>query len=423
MREGIGDQEHPGPRRGGPLGRVPSAPVSWWWRDAGGCADPSPRWTGDHEVDVAIVGGGLAALWVAELLTRRHPQQRLAVITDVLTGAGSALDGTGCATPLPDLLDAAGNSPDLLDAFAFAADRFVAATELIDVHAVDAVDAAAGPPAVRRGPTVAIAEDRPELARLGSSLRNARRNGLTEDRLAWLEPVPGVRRPALSGALGMVWLADGLAMHPGRLARALLAHLSAAGVIVARVGAVRHVGPREVVTDTGTVTAGSVVCAGFDAVAALLPDVAAGLTVARRLHLVSEPVDELTWSRLGWPVGQVVVLQGEDGFVQAQHEGSGRLVWSWWPSNRGRGLLRRRAGVDRTGDLLRGLAARLPAGVRAPAATTWAHDVVVSAPAATGRDSAGGVWWVVAEHDDPLIELERAVALTDRLARAGALGG
>lgn len=427
MQERGGDEDPSGPLRRGHLGRVPTDQVSWWWRDAGGSTDPAPRWTGDHEVDVAIVGGGLCALWAAERLIRRHPAQRVAVIADIPTGPGSQLGGTGCSTPLPDLLDATASDIAPLDAaplgarllgsFAAGADRFAAAIDALGPGPV------AGAAALRRGPTVAVAEDRTELARLGACLRNARRHGLTEDRLAWLEAAPGVRRPALTGALGMLWSADGLALHPGTVARTLLASLANAGVRTARVGAVRRVGDREVVTDTGVITAGTVVCAGYEAVAGLLPEVADGLTVARWLHLVSEPVDELTWGRLGWPLRQLVVRHGEDGSVQAQHERSGRLVWSWWPSSRGRALLRRRSAVDRTGELLRSVAARLPAGVRAPAATTWAQDIVVGAPVAAGRDEARGVWWFLAEGDDPLVAFERAEVLTERLARAGALGG
>ncbi|MEZ5260391.1 MAG: hypothetical protein R2755_01120 [Acidimicrobiales bacterium] len=106
----------------------------------------------------------------------------------------------------------------------------------------------------KAGPERRLAEDRPEPARCGLTLRNARRNGLAEDRLAWLEPVPGIRRPALHGVLGMLWSGDGLALHPGRLARLLRRALGDAGVTMAEVGDVQQ--------RTGTGTGDGVVADG-----------------------------------------------------------------------------------------------------------------------------------------------------------------
>ncbi|MEZ5260390.1 MAG: hypothetical protein R2755_01115 [Acidimicrobiales bacterium] len=117
----------------------------------------------------------------------------------------------------------------------------------------------------------------------------------------------------------------------------------------------------------------------------------------------------------------MVVLHGERGDVQAQHEPGGRLVWSWRPSAgaRPRSRLRAAAGRDRatrttrSSPLRRSLTDRLPAGVQVTVAHHWAQDVATAGGA--GRDPASGRWWVVAERDDPLSTFERVAQLTDRL--------
>ncbi|MGE0727843.1 MAG: FAD-dependent oxidoreductase [Acidimicrobiia bacterium] len=392
----------------------------WWWTDGGGGSEPPlPLPPDAGPFDVVIVGTDLAALWTAHLLLVRRPTLRIAVLAATPGGPGAGVDGTGCSSPLPGLLAVDGGDVEVPAGFADRADRAAAALVAAGVPL--------GEVRWRRGPSVALAEDRPELARCGLTLRNARRNGLAEDRLAWLEPVPGIRRPALHGVLGMLWSGDGLALHPGWAARLLRRALVDAGVTMAEVGDVQ---PRTgtgtgtgdgVVADGQAVAAAAVVCAGYPAVAGLAPPVAEGLQPTRWWHVVSEPIDDLTWGRLGWPVRQVVVLHGERGDVQAQHEPGGRLVWSWRPpaGARPRARLRAVAGLDRrdprdpVAALRRSLTDRLPAGVEVTVAHHWAQDVATAG--GVGRDPASGSWWVVAERDDPLSTFERAAQLADRL--------
>lgn len=70
--------------------------------------EPGPSLTGDHETDVAIIGGGVTGLASAYFMKKRFPEKRIIVMEGQFIGFGSSGRNTGIATGM------LGNSARLL---------------------------------------------------------------------------------------------------------------------------------------------------------------------------------------------------------------------------------------------------------------------------------------------------------------------
>ncbi len=410
----MGEPTDTGPAAGpDPAAGPPSVPghlaaprsLGSWWRAVEGPPTeqlPLPRLTADRSVDVAVVGAGFCGLWVAHHLQRRRPGCRVAVLEAGVPGEGGSGAMTGCTSPLPAFIAGGGADRSPLDEFVATADR------------VERWLAEAGVEAAwRRGPSVALAVQRSELRRLGLALRMARRLGMRDDVLAWRDPEPGQRRPALDGVLGMLWMADGIALQPRRLVEGLATWVRGQGAQLYGQSAVRSVSRHEVTTDHGRIKAGAVVVAAGTALEALLPAAATQVALAQWHHLVTEPIDEVTWARLGWPAQHTMFLHGPQGQIQAQHGPGDRLVWGWRPSPVPRRWPRHPPTLaERSAQLADGVLSALPASVTVRVARTWSNwSVAEVAPPGWGKVEPAGVFWLVSEQDDPLTAFRRAESL------------
>lgn len=362
-----------------------------------------PPLRGCFEVDVAVVGAGLCGLWTAAELLARDPQRHIAVIDADRAGAIGSASMTGCSSPLPALIAGGGRRWAEISTFertAGAMSRRLADWE-IDAE-------------LRVGSSVALADDRRELSLLGETVRTARLDGATGEALAWVEPEPLRRRPALQGVSGMLTLSSGVSLHPGRLVDGMVDHLRANGVSVFERSPVVALGPNLVQAESGWLSARAVVAALGVATGAMLPAAARHLPTRTWYHLVTHPVDELSWERLGWPETQSVFADDHSGEIQARRSADGRLVWSWSPPPSARRRPRRgAASLDgRYRRLLDGMARRLPGTVRVEVAHRWStHSIGASDEPGLGRSD--GVYWLVSPSHDPLVAAERGHSLSE----------
>lgn len=380
-----------------------------FWFDALGF-DGSPRrptrppLRGVHRADVAIVGAGLAGLLVACALHDRRPGARIAVVEAVAAGAG----GSGTATGSSSALDGVLASPEL--AAPLVARFRDGATALEERLAAWSVEAD-----LRLGPAVAVASDRRGLARLGDALRAA--GGVGDPR--WLEAGEPSRRLVLRGVDAMLQLDAGLVLHPGRLVEGLVGRFEAGGGDLFEHSEVVAVGPGRVAVDGGRLDAATVVVAAGPATARLLPAVRPLVERTRTWHhLVTAPIDELSWERLGWAGGVQLQAAGRHGDERARRTPDDRLLWSWTPP-RWRGVPRPLpAGATR--HVRARLGARIPGTIPTTVAQGWSQTTVagVHGPG-HGFDRRGAAWWLVNAGDDPLESFRRALAVVAELDTAG----
>ncbi|MEP7335422.1 MAG: FAD-dependent oxidoreductase, partial [Actinomycetota bacterium] len=64
-----------------------AAPISWWLEEATPDESASPL-SGDHDADVAIVGGGYCGLWTALTVKQRAPELRVTLVEAERCGHG-----------------------------------------------------------------------------------------------------------------------------------------------------------------------------------------------------------------------------------------------------------------------------------------------------------------------------------------------
>ncbi|MGH8862269.1 MAG: NAD(P)/FAD-dependent oxidoreductase [Jatrophihabitantaceae bacterium] len=127
----------------------------------------------------------------------------------------------------------------------------------------------------------------------------------------------GIAVERYAGDLGTgLFLPDDAAMNPARRALGLARRLSSGAALHERT-TVRHVAPKQVVTDRGTVSADLVVVAVDGRLELLVPALAGRVRTARLQMVMTEPVEP---GRLPCPV------YGRWGYDYAQQDVSGRIL-------------------------------------------------------------------------------------------------
>lgn len=252
-----------------------------FWLDSLGPITRRPALPGDRDADVAIAGGGYTGLWTAYYLARADPALRIVVLDAEYCGFGASGRNGGWASglfPVPEATLArrhgAGAAAAMHAALAAAVDEVgrAATAEGIDCD-------------YAKGGTIS-------LVRTPAQLRRAR------DAEGFLD---ADRARAVCGAndvLGGVYSQHCAALHPAKLARGLASAVERLGVRIHEGTRVRRISRGAVVTDHGTVTAGTVVRA--------LEGYTAGLAGHRRnlapvysLMVATEPLPAQFWDRAG----------------------------------------------------------------------------------------------------------------------------
>jgi glycine/D-amino acid oxidase-like deaminating enzyme/nitrite reductase/ring-hydroxylating ferredoxin subunit len=219
------------------------------WLDTAGPADHPPL-DGDLEVDVAVIGGGIAGMSTAYHLARDGAR------VAVLEAAGIGSGVTGCTTAKVSALQStilstiAGRKGE--DAARVYAEASAAGVEAVaEIAAEEAIECD-----LERRPAFTYAADASERESAEGELEAARAAGL---------PVEWVDGPDLPfGVAGAVRLADQIQFHPVRYVQGLATAVAGAGSLVfedTRALAVDAGNPCRIRTERGTVTAEHVVVA------------------------------------------------------------------------------------------------------------------------------------------------------------------
>ncbi|WP_240670766.1 NAD(P)/FAD-dependent oxidoreductase [Actinoplanes solisilvae] len=242
---------------------------------------PRPPLDGDRSYDVAIAGGGYTGLWTAYYLAQAAPHLSIVVLEAEYCGFGASGRNGGWASGLFPVSEAKLTRR-------YGADRATAMHEAL-AGAVDEVGRAATAEDIdchyAKGGTIS-------LARSPAQLRRARKSpGF----------LPAAEAKSICGAtdvLGGIYSPHCAALHPARLVRGLASAVERRGVTIHEKTRVVALSRGSIVTDRGTVTAGTVVRA-LEGYTAQLPGHRRALAPVYSLMIATEPLPPSDWDRIG----------------------------------------------------------------------------------------------------------------------------
>ena len=252
-----------------------------FWLDSLGPISRRPPLPGDRSYDVAIAGGGYTGLWTAYYLARAAPHLSIVVLEAEYCGFGASGRNGGWASGLFPVGEdelarryGAGQAAAMHAALAGAVDEVgrAAAAEGIDCH-------------YAKGGTIS-------LARSPAQLRRARHQ------YGFLDAAAARAICGATDVLGGVYSPDCAALHPARLVRGLARAAERLGVTVHEGTRVTRLARGTIVTDHGTVTAGTVVRA-LEGYTARLAGHRRALAPVYSLMIATEPLPQSDWDRIG----------------------------------------------------------------------------------------------------------------------------
>ncbi len=372
--------------------------ASLWWDTLPEPVRARPGLPADMDVDVAVVGAGYTGLWTARYLAMADPSLRVVVLEAEVAGYGaSGRNGGWCSA-----LFAASDAKLAARHGADAARRMRAAMQ----ETVDEVGSAAEEDGIdchfAKGGTVAAARGSAQVVRGKQEVAEARRLGVTEADLVWLDAGAAQERIGATRVLGATYTPHCAAVHPARLARGLADAVERRGVHLYEGTPVLAIRPGgagrrpEAVTAHGTVRA-DVVVRAVEAWTPTLPGERRTLAPVYSLMIATEPLDDAFWKEAG--------LEARETFsdlrhlvIYGQRTADGRLAFGGRgaPYHFGSAL---RPAFDRNASvheaLRRTLVDLFPAARDAVITHQWGGPVGIPRDwcSSVGLDRASGVAW------------------------------
>jgi glycine/D-amino acid oxidase-like deaminating enzyme len=331
-----------------------------------------PALDGVREADVCIVGGGFTGLWTAYELCRADPGLEVVVLEARHVGFGaSGRNGgwvLGALSGSPAAWRARGG-PDGPRGMARAIQ-----------HTVDEIGAAVEREAIdcdwKRGGSLTIAQSETQLARLRAAA--AQQREVLGPELAWqlLDASELADRIRVGDGRGALFTAYCARVQPAKLVDGLAAAAERAGAVIHESTPVTEISQGLAQAPTGQVRARFVLRA-TEGYTADLPGKHRVLLPMNSSMIVTEPLDEALWARIGWDRAETL-LDGSHVYTYSQRTADGRIAIG------GRGVpYRFGSRTDREGpvpqrtidELRRRLQALFPALGDVPVARAW-HGVL-----------------------------------------------
>lgn len=292
--------------------------VSFWMDSLGRTAPTRRALTGEHRVDVAIVGGGLTGLWTAYYLAKADPSLRIAVLEKEICGYGASGRNGGWLTA------AMAGSPERYarsrgrDAVVALANEMKASVdEVIAVAAAEGIDAD-----LVKGGELTVACSPAQDERLRASHAYAESWGDHDHQLLDADQLS--ERIRVAGAVSGLWTPHCARLHPAKLVTGLADVVEALGVEVYEKTEVVAIEPRRAVLRDGRVDATWVVRAteGFTP---RLPGLRRTWLPMNSAMVVTEPLSDAVWDAIGWD-GYETVGDMAHAYMYAQRTADGRIA-------------------------------------------------------------------------------------------------
>jgi glycine/D-amino acid oxidase-like deaminating enzyme len=281
---------------------TPPTLPSWWLDEARsweGEATPAPPLEGEHDVDVAIVGGGYTGLWTALAVRDRDPSARVVVLEAEEVGFGpSGRNGGflhGYWSELAHLRPAFGDDGAL--AVARAGAKIVPSIRAwVEARGVDVW--------FREGGLLKLSASPAQDASLAAPVEAARELGVPDEAL-YLSPQRVQERVRSPRFRAGIYFRDCATVQPARLARALRAAVLDAGIELYERSRVLKLRDNELTLADGRIRAREVVLAVNAAATGWRP-LSGALTNFASYVVLTEPVPELL-EEIGWTGGEAIV--------------------------------------------------------------------------------------------------------------------
>lgn len=294
-----------------------------FWLDslAGDPLQPRPPLPGSTRVDVCIVGAGYTGLWTAYELAKADPSLRIVVLDAEIAGFGaSGRNGGWCSALMPmgldHLVELHGREP----AQALQAAMIATVGEVGRVAGAEGIDCH-----FHKGGTLTLATNPAHSARLHAQLDEARRFGLGEDDVRWLDRDEAAALVHAQGTLGALFTPHCAALHPARLARGLARAVEARGVTIHEHTPVLEIGPGVAHTDAGNVRA-DVVVRATEGFTARLAGLRRAIVPVYSLMIATEPLPRSLWEEIGWH-DRMTLNDGRNLIVYGQRTADDRIAF------------------------------------------------------------------------------------------------
>ncbi len=329
---------------------------------------PLPRapLAGETHADICIIGAGYTGLWAAHYLHRADPALKILIVEAEFAGFGASGRNGGWLT----------------GGFAWNHDRYLADSSDTAVRAmvratlgtVDEIIATAEHAGIkadiRRTEELLIATNAAQLTRLKQEIQIRRHWGETDIRLIGQQEL--AQRIRLPNSLGAMLIPNVARIQPAKLVQGLARMVERQGTRIAENTRVTAIRPGRVETTGGPVIARTILRAteGFTG---RLPGHERDLLPLNSAQIITTPLPEETWSKIGWQ-GYEIVGDFANSYCYCQRTDDGRIAVG------GRGIPYRFAnGLDDNGtpdaETIRRLIAILhrhfPAAAAAPIEHAW----------------------------------------------------
>ncbi len=279
-------------KRPGGTGEAAYRGLSFWHDSVPDPLSQRAPLPGNRHVDVVILGAGLTGLWTAYYLGKRSPGLRIAVLEKRIAGFGaSGRNGGWCSALFPQSTGSLDRTHGRDAAVAMRRAMIGSVDEVGRVVEAEGIDCD-----YAKGGTRVFARSRPQQARAAAEVAEAGRYGV--DQLVLRGPVASV-----SGCVAEVFDPACASLHPAKLVRGLAHAVERQHTELYEGTRVLDWSPHRVVTDRGTVDAGTIVVA-MEGYGATLPQTHRRTLPLYSLMIATEPLSEQVWQELGIGPGQ-----------------------------------------------------------------------------------------------------------------------
>lgn len=300
---------------------VTGLPVRPLWWEAAEARVTRPSVRGEHHADVVIVGAGTTGLWLADYLTEHEPSLRVVVVEAQAVGYGaSGRNGGWLSALLPMSIESMAATHPLAQALAMQRAMVATIDEVVarcQAHAIDAD--------IAHGGAITLARSGPQEARLRSDVETAHQLGWSADDVTWLDAAAATARVSASNVRGAMYTRHCAAVHPAKLVRGLAAVVEAKGVVLFERSRVTDIGPGQVRTDDGSVSARFVIRA-TEAFTSTLPGERRAIAPVYSLMVATEPLSDELITSIGL-AGRETFADARRSVIYGQRTADSRLAF------------------------------------------------------------------------------------------------